>query len=267
MDLADVSQSLWQFDADSAKLATPTFCASLSLKHPALGLHDITVSGRKLVASRIFQVGPIRENTASQATSPARDLEDCYCRGRDLIVSYAASKEQPLRTELIWRVHNDPSDGIVGVELIVSVQTDSLGTDPQLHVASTLTARQTQQYVDSPSPAFIPVDAAAIQSSASHGYLIAMDNITIDKEAERIAHFVHPDDFHGASLSFCESTQGPTIRIANTLFVGELEKGVILRGRMALFILAGSGNGKAGQVDDAIAAYRHFVSRPLPLAT
>ena len=148
------------------------------------------------------------------------------------------------------------------MELIVSVQTDTLGTDPQLCVRSTFATQQTQRYVDSPDATFTPVDIAASEDVASNGYLITQDNAT-----ERIAYFVHPDDYYGTSLSRDDSPQGATLHIANSLFAGDLEKGVILRGRLMVFFLAGSDSAMVGQADSAIAAYRRFATQPLPLGT
>lgn len=268
MDLADVSNAIWQLEADSAMLATASLAATVDLAHPAMGLHNLAINGQRFESTNIFQLNPPGAN--------AWEIEDCYCRGHDLIVTYAPSKEHPLRTQLIWRVGgaDNPLGSGDSIELIVSVQTDSLGTDPQLCVESTITSIETLRYVESAGPTFALVggDDDVANHPVSNGYLIRMSDAP-----DRIAHFVHPDDYRGGSLSSQQTPQGTNCRIAHPLFAGDLEKGVILRGRLAVFFFTSGDAMENAAVEDtaaedpaiknAIGAYRQFITQPLPLAT
>ncbi len=269
-----MSNAIWQLEADSAMLTMASLAATVDLPRPTMGLHNIAVSGRRIESAKIFQLSP---PPLSLSRADAWQLEDCYCRGRDLIVTFAPSKEYPLRTQLIWRAHNtdDPSVSLGGIELIVSVQTDTVGTDPQVCAESTITSRGTLRYVESAGPTFVLLGAdtdvsnhAASHDTASNGYLIRLPN-----SPDRVAHFVHPDDYCGARLSSRQTPQGMNLRIAHPLFSGELEKGVILRVRMAVFFFTGNDDAmkddamKNDEVENAIRAYHQFIAQPLPLAT
>jgi hypothetical protein len=63
-----------------------------------------------------------------------------YVRGADLVVSYRMSKTPAICWQVYWRELACEDNAIGGIELILSVETDLLDSDPRLWVGSRVPA-------------------------------------------------------------------------------------------------------------------------------
>jgi hypothetical protein len=183
-------------------------------------------------------------------------------RGRDLIVVYQQTDQAALRRQAYWRVLDDRrrSGALLGIELILSVQTSLLHSDPRMTVASLFPAH-------------------AVLARSEDGGFTALDTTTqptVDKNGPgcflmrlgesqySFAQMVHPADHRGSHIA---KADGDAILASHDLFVGGLhdgglEKGVALRSRIVSLLLR-----RVGDETVAEAAYQAFLAEAPPLTT
>ncbi len=162
------------------------------------------------VDSGAWQGTAIGALPAMQPASSTASVET-YVRGTDLVTTHPATKERPTRVQLYWRRWHDlPSQFAAVFELIVSVQTHLLDSDPTI-------------VIESRFPDTILVE-------------IEEDTCKVSLPERQLIIFTHPQDAADIQLIQDKKFSGPC-HISHTLFRQRLEKGVILRGRM-LFCLS-----------------------------
>lgn len=162
-----------------------------------------------------LQVGPWQGSTigalpAITPTANAASIET-YVRGTDLVTTHPATNTRPTRVQLYWRRWQELPESIsAAIELIASVQTHLLDSDPSLVIESRL-----------------PLAEKALQT----------DGVTeIQAGSSQLLILTHPHDATEVELQHSDS--GTIAR--HTLFRRRLEKGVILRGRL-LFVWSDHG--------------------------
>jgi hypothetical protein len=140
--------------------------------------------------------------------SESLELGDAYLRGSDLVASYSESGGQRIAPEIYWRATNAEEFAATKIELIVSIRTSLLDSEPAslvfcatgaeaelLHTASLDAARfevvttSLDQQLREPSPTKT-FDAA---QSSEHLFLIRLPQFGLS-----YAQMVHPSDFVSA---------------------------------------------------------------------
>jgi hypothetical protein len=192
---------------------------------------------------------------------------DCYCRGAALIVGYPEWGDRPVRVDASWRALPPAADGseaAAAVELVVSMRTELLESQPRLAVHSRLPAGEVFRLADAARGQFErlglakgqTVLAAAGESGPAGCWLFRFPGHQVS-----YAEMVHPADFQGSELGFA-AEKPPAVEVRHRLFVEHLEKGVILRARVRGALLP-------RQEDAALAAavYAAFASADPPLGS
>jgi hypothetical protein len=225
----------WKCEGQRAAVSLGDWTAHLDLSQPSAGLHDVRFGEQPLTA-RIFQIDP-REG-AAPVEIPV-EIIDSYTRGEDLVVTYAETEQLPVRQQVYWRAFTEksPAGTIAGIDLIISMQTSLLYSDPTLSVVSEFPDGSTTRVIDG-------------------GTLILH---RLDGLACSIAHCVHPTDCEQAEIIQAES--GGAIA-SYRLFDPGLEKGVIRRARLRTALLP-----RADDEQQALAAYESLTAAAPPLTT
>ena len=252
----------WQLVGAQATLGFERFAAHLDVANPATGLGQFSVDGIQVdPRMRIFAVCP----PEGGQSAPVR-LRESYLRGRDLVATYWESDASRFRIEIYWRDVTDQYSGaLAAVELVLSLQTSLLDSQPRLTVSSLLPAAAVwRSAVDGPGsvaeqPLECPPDAVR-EFTAADG--AGCFRFSIHSSGCDYVELVHPADFEWSSLRAARATEGPgTMLLTHRLFEQRLEKGVILRSRLlGLFLPSGTAGGLVAD------CYRKFAGEKLPLS-
>ena len=257
---------MWRFEKQRAILNHPSFTFEIDTQSPESGAGCFKLAGEMWRGANPLQIHAFD----AEVTGRPR-CDHVYLRGPDLVLSYRMSKVPEFSWQVYWRVLAS-SEGIPdGVELILSVQTDLLDSDPRLRVESHLSTSQLLQcklgetvsllgqapsfgeeptWLEIPStPSLSILDPPGVllyrPTGAAHSYL----------------EMVHPADFTGLEVSW--KTSDPPASTARFLLFDEpLEKGVIRRGRLRSMVLP-----RADDLATAQACYHSFVDSAIPLTT
>jgi hypothetical protein len=167
---------------------------------------------------------------------------DIVARGSDLIATYSETAEYPFRAQIYWRylppgstTPNARTSQVIAVlELILSVQTRLLDSDPTSIVETDLKATQASRLVDAPSGrvdglpiAASPVVFEPVTGSGCFQFRLADAPLVY-------AEMIHPADFHRSTIKPRAGNES-SLCLSHQLFPRRLEKGVILRSRIRSF--------------------------------
>ncbi len=230
---------MWRLENKKALLRNPTWTLELDVESPETGLSDLAISGPGPEQVPVFQRFGAK---LLQIQSPNQDsigrpvCESVYVRGADLVATYRMSKAYEICWQIYWRELAAEEDTIGGIELIVSVQTDLLDSDPRLYVGSRIA-----------NSAFVSLEPAgallARPPQVSFSYL----------------ELIHPADFSAVEVT-SDGADPPTCASRFHLFDDHLEKGVIRRARLRGLVLP-----RADDTAMATACYQSFLQSALPL--
>lgn len=216
---------IWRIDSHVARIATDRFSAELDLRRPFDGLTELTFDGHRLPECAILGVQP-----DCLSPLPAAVTGQAYVRGADLVATYPASDNQPLRWQIYWRlIGSSPDDDAVVLEAIVSVQTDLLDTSPSVSVTSELAGGRAECLAaeeKNPLAAGVAVDTPTETATFC--------GVICDRVADRLCYLemIEPADRVSQEITE-ETTEQQTVNyITSRLFDGHLEKGVIRRTRV-----------------------------------
>lgn len=265
-----MEQQAWQLAEEKARLALGPLAAALQTNRPAEGLHALAWKHYHLEATRLF--------TVQWATGhpPLADLEEAFVRAHDLVASYGETAQRPLRLQLHWRAltlpHELPeSQGnaaaqaiLAGCELVISVHTSVLESDPALRVASAWGWQRGTEVLELVSAAPGEAETTAwsfteepLRTSGPErswgAYLCRWPG-----QPFTLAQLIYPSDFTTSELRWA-GCSGP-VECTYLLFQQPLEKGVIRRARLRSLFLP-----RERDVEWAVAAYQEFSRSPLPL--
>jgi hypothetical protein len=255
-----MANSFWQLIDTEARLETPKLSVAINLTRPDRGLRicgrseeaqfNLNVLGIAHVASPRFELGKL----------------DAYARGSDLVAVYDDSLPDSLRAQAYWRLvepHDffpEQLDNILAAfELILSVNTSLLDSDPQFVVHSSTDAAS--ELVDLP----VPSDRASAQTAEPRSVVESvgakkLSNAAVVRLGDKLSYIelVHP---LGACHSWAtEATNERGMQLNHLLFRQRLEKGVILRARVRAAIVEGRQDQEL-----ALGAYRRFTASEPPL--
>jgi hypothetical protein len=226
--------SAWQLDGHVAHLTTDALRAEVDVSNPAGGLKILAAQNSVLDGAILFRVGlphRIRSNAAPERVP--RDSVDFLTRCNDLIATYSETAYTPFRAQAYWRYIPPPShvDGQPAVELILSIQTNLLNSDPTLTVETDLSAARVSRFTDTLSARMIDLSNTATPAVFSHETGSGCFHFQLAHAPLAYTEMVHPTDFHHSTLERVAG-QGTSLRLSHRLFWQRLEKGVILRSRI-----------------------------------
>jgi hypothetical protein len=199
--------------------------------------------------------------------SESLELADAYLRGNDMVASYAESGGQRVAPEIYWRASYSEEFAATRIELIVSVRTGLLDSEPTSSVYSSTKVEAELLHAASLDPAgFEPVTpwpdtqpdeqspAKVIDATHSSEHLFV---IRLPQYDLTYAQMVHPSDFVSTDTHVHSDLQ---VSLGSKLFPERLEKGVIRRGRICGWFMPIDND-----LETAVALARQFVDEPLPL--
>jgi hypothetical protein len=243
-----MTSPLWQLTGTQAQSLFGQRAFSLDVLRPE---HGLILASEFGACGRVLQVHS-GGRPASAPDSSAPESVEVYTRGADLVATYAATVERPNRLQIYWRLEPNMSPGLLAAcELIVSVQTPLLASDPRIHVASTIEGviRAEQQRGQVELTLRLPAGETAVAAELAR---VARDAST-EAESAMVPHgvgtyieIVHPRDSCGMEIAWqtaatTSQTSPPLgalrkaadcVHTRHELFTTPLEKGVILRSRI-----------------------------------
>jgi hypothetical protein len=244
---------MWRIEGSEASLSTLRLSARVDLRQPEQGLADVARRERALPDARLLQVQLADVGNGQR-------LVDAYVRSLDLVAAYEAASGLASATQIYWRYVEHADLEAAGVELIVSVRTESLDADPRMAFGSELACREVLQAAGSDATSFqsIPVSAKTCDRPlrrAGVGLFVAR----LCDDAVSYVEMVHPADFSAIELAAGGSPAG-CVRSRFPLFEERLEKGVIRRTRVQGLLCRREG-------DEAVAreCYLRFLASAAPL--
>jgi hypothetical protein len=220
------------------------------MAHPHQGFLSSASNGR------FMQLLPAEEGAASSLK-----LAEVYGRGSDLVALYEPLAPHQVQPSVYWRARWDEGKQAAGVEMIVSMQTSLLDSNPETVVATGMpigdvwgnstepTNSQPLEYGE------FPFDLAA-SNGAGPGFVVYQPRDTPFAYVE----MVHPADFVSSRVEL--NKWGETWATTH-LFSERLEKGVIRRARIAGWHIPR----KSDVLRAAQELYAAFAAEPLPLTT
>ena len=192
--------SCWTFENEVARLTLSHLRAEIQVARPATGLSRLTLGGTPAGNTSLLCV---------ESSSASVEVVDKYIRGRDLVVRYGQTADQPSSIQVYWRGLSD--DDVSWVDQIVSVQTDLLDADPKIVVRNQM-----------PS-----------ESSVAPGF---RNNATLVRPHDLSCSWLllaHPRDCDALEIEEAEDSLNASFR----MFYPGLEKGVIRRARFRAALL------------------------------
>lgn len=248
----------WQLETNTARVRCAELNAKLDFAQAARGLYDIRWGDQTLIEGHLLGVSLAERIAAGGQAEPRTPwiVADCYSRGPDVVVVFAAEEASPVRWQVYWSVSMAAFAGArcPTFDVQVSVQTSALDT----HLECLLTSRLPGcEVIGLPDPGWAAArccflfrpDDARVASMAAAKEMIATDRTYIE--------MVHPADIRKTELP-APSDDAPSLR--HHLFDTDLEKGVIVRARARGLIAP-----KSSDREVAAAAWQEFISKPPPL--
>ncbi len=250
---------MWSLTGSIAQLRAPGLQAQLDLRRPRRGLHAIAVriAGEWTPVTAISQLLQI---ALAGREGGADSLVDSYVRTVDLVATYAPHAVNDVQSQVYWRGLECPAASAWGVELLLSVQTDLLNSDPSSVITTDVSAQEIWTTRDDDAwercevgPPAVPGQAVA----APHGaFLFRLAGVPVS-----YLEMVHPSDLDRAAVSLANEG-GSSLKSSMRLFPDAMEKGVIRRGRVRGLFLP-----RADDLLAATALRREFVAAEPPLTT
>ncbi len=254
-----VNASAWKLQGHRARLSLEPLRAVVDATQPASGLVEIGVGEASLTDAQLLGVllpAFRREDTET--------IVEFHSRGADLVAAYDATPDRPMRVDLLWHVFapDDPAGPIAVVDLVVSVRTLLLRSQPRVAVQSKLPTRDAQRLVDAESNHFQPlgvdpVAATTVLPGDGTGCIL----FRLPGEEFSYAEMVHPTDFLHDELCGAVADD-PVCTLRHDLFPERLEKGVIRRARVRGLLVPRDDDTRL-----AAESYLEFASTEPPLGT
>jgi hypothetical protein len=242
----------WSLEGSRAALHAGPLAATLDLVRPALGVREIYYHGQPLAISLLAL------ETPRIAQLDGTSLLEHYVQCDNLMAAYGESSSWPVRVDGRWCAGVDGPP--TALDLVVSVRTPLLDSQPQMAVQNTVTATGAWRLVSANAGRFEPWPVESgpqepLNSPPQSGCFL----FRLPGDAWSCAAMVHPADFTRAELS-AGAGEPRAFRLAYRLFPGRLEKGVILRARVRCLFLP-----RNSDLSLAAAHYASFVAAEPPL--
>ncbi len=223
------AKSVWQVQDNVGLLQCANLEAQVDLLRPSRGLQQIVFQSQRLDGCI-----PLQLSLHPPAADGTEALADFYVRGHDLVARYAEKAPRTIEPTLYWR-SLDLTTPLAGIELLASMQTSLLDSDPTLVSVSQcdgeafwLTRTDNDVRV-SPLENDSAADSDWVSPAGERGFFLSR----LHGCEVSYAEMVLPADFQGAHIA---RTSGSP-RLTYELFPESLEKGVIRRGRIRSLFL------------------------------
>jgi hypothetical protein len=215
-------------DFFTATLKAEAWEARVDVRHPQRGIHFLRTADANFPSTILLaaQIAPGNE---------ALEVADHYIRGVDLVATYVQRTRDAVRPQIYWRLLGagktapQPSSAPPGWELIVSVQTSLLHSEPACTVLSEVAGEEAWRMSDDERGEFVRVeggrggDVVCTREDGTGVFLVR----TSDPRFSYL-QMVYPSDFHRTTVTI-PGSPGASVRVAHQLFPEALEKGVIRR--------------------------------------
>jgi len=252
----------WHLEERSARLRVGPWQAVVHLAEPDRGLTDWCAG-----PNAVLDAGVLGLEIPGLGSGPVHPPPECYCRGATLSASFAEMRDRPVRVDASWRAlppATAGSEAAAAVDLVVSVRTELLESQPRLAVHSRLPAGDVFRLADAARGRFErlgPAEGQTISAAADKNGPAGCWLFRFPGHQVSYAEMVHPADFQGSELAFVAG-RARAVEVRHRLFVEHLEKGVILRARVRGALLP-------RHEDAALAAsvYAAFASADPPLGS
>jgi len=243
---------MWKLDGVDATLEVAGVVTRVDVAHPAQGYLSSASNGR------FMQLLP------AEMTGPRTlKLADAYVRGTDLVALYEPLSPHQVQPQVYWRSRRDEARQAVGVEMIVSMQTSLLDSNPETVVATGMPigdvwspSGEQANTLELLEHAGFPLELAGDDGSQRPSLVVYQPRDTPFSYLE----MVHPADFVGTQVELNKWGETWT---TTRLFSERLEKGVIRRARIAGWHLPR----KSDVLGSAWDLYAQFAGEALPLTT
>ncbi|HEV3415788.1 MAG TPA: hypothetical protein VG056_03225 [Pirellulales bacterium] len=233
-----MQSSPWRIDGHTARLEAETFRIEIDLLNPSAGVRCLEVRGMALHDAALFCV------MLPQSSSAGGTPVDFFSRGNDLVAVYGEAREHPFRAQIYWRLlpslqfeaADKKTQPIAALELILSIQTSLLDSDPALMVETALAANEVSQLAGIDDCRLVDLIVSGLPERADAKLGAGCFVFRPVSAGSIYIEMVHPADFRQSTLERVEQN-GP-VRLSHRLFAERLEKGVILRSRIRGIIAA-----------------------------
>lgn len=243
---------MWKLEGTDASLIVDGIVTRLDVAHPEQGFLSSASNGR------FMQIVP-----AEMGGAKTLKLVETYARGADLVALYEPLAPHQVQPQVYWRARRDEARQGVGVEMIVSMQTSLLDSNPETVVATGMpigdvfgSLGEQANVLDRLELTHFPLTLSAADNSQRPGLVVYQPRDTPFAYLE----MVHPSDFVATQV---ELNKWGETWATTRLFSERLEKGVIRRARIAGWHLPR----KSDVLDSAWGLYTQFAAEPLPLTT
>lgn len=245
----------WKLAGKAAVLSTEGLQAAIDLTQPERGVQRLQTSFGAAHPAAFF-LG-VQLGLRAEPMQPA----ECWERGGDLVAIYENAPAPECRTQLYWRVGRleDYRGPGVPLELEVSVQTNLLDAQPEVAARSSSPAREALAVADAKLQVAQIYDSQ--RGAQQMQFPVAPVACVLHLAGSELAwaEAIHPDDCGAEHL---QTSGDGRWTLTHRLFPGSLEKGVILRARIA-GVLAPQKFGIACGCE----LQRALCAAPLPLTT
>jgi hypothetical protein len=126
-----MSAVVWRLDQSLGLLTTEHLALQLDIARPQDGLRQVRCDGQSWSVQQLLGLAIPGMTTANCVV-----VDEAYVRGSDLIVRYAPTTADRFQPQLHWRFRS--VNQAVGVEVLISMQTDSLDCRPTVEATSAL---------------------------------------------------------------------------------------------------------------------------------
>ncbi len=238
---------MWRIEGLQAQWSSAALELNLDISQPWTGIRQVRTGSSTLDPCRLF--------TLRTETPQPLALCDHYVRGNDLIAHYQQSDWSP---SVYWSVPRE-EDGVVGLQMIVSAETELLGVTPRMIIGSQLAGVSVERLVDAAKEQFQPVAASADFLDSERGepgvFLFRLHHLGIS-----YVQMVHPSDFEHTNTRVVK--RGEQVTLEHDFLTEKLEKGVIRRGRLNGILVSSEDDHRL-----AIQAYNRLLVESPPLTT
>jgi len=236
---------MWTLDTATsvAKLELPGLTGSVDLCQPALGFRVESLQG---LATNTFKSLLSIDFEIAHAVSGRLTPSEFFVRGTDLVATYPES-DRKIRSQIYWRaIRATEGAPEFGLEVMVSVQTDLLNSDPGFKARSEFRGAQVGLLTAEQPPSIraLPLGSSAVV----HELRPSPDALWVTWNGQRLAYVEVPTPGDSVATRVSNAPAAgesqPLVRIEHDLLHEFLEKGVIRRCRLrGVFLPAGGDDG------------------------
>jgi hypothetical protein len=243
---------MWHLAEHRASFSIGPLSAQVDLAQPEMGLQSVQIGAAAWTDTSLLRVRLPAVNAPADVK-----LAETYVRGCDLVATYEPLPPFTLQPQIYWRLRHDATRAAYGLELIVSVQTSQLYSEPQTPVGSQLAgARSITTWTRDGRPQSLAAAAVPLTLRDREG---AQGMVAFEPTVggHIYVEMIQPGDFHAVSI---EAAPGGKLNVAVQVFQEHLEKGVIRRARVCGWFLP-----QADWQVHAWELYQAFAAEPPPL--